>query len=97
MSSATRTEQPAPAPHEISVTPPTVSRSRIESIDIMRGIIIVLMALDHTKDFIGTSRFDALDADVTNLAAYLDALDYPLLRTDVLLPHGGRRLPCRPR
>ena len=71
MSTATRAEQPAPAPHEIGVTPATVSRSRIESIDIMRGIIIVLMALDHTKDFIGTSRFDALDADVTNLAAYL--------------------------
>jgi uncharacterized membrane protein len=71
MTTATHAEQPAPAPHDTGVTPPTVSRSRIESIDIMRGIIIVLMALDHTKDFIGTSRFDALDADVTNLAAYL--------------------------
>lgn len=55
MSTATNAEQPPPAPHEIGVTPPTASRSRIESIDRMRGIVIVLMALDHTKDYIGPS------------------------------------------
>jgi uncharacterized membrane protein len=71
MSTATSAEQPAPSPPEIGVTPPTASRSRIDSIDLMRGIVIVLMALDHTKDFVGTSRFDAIDADVTNLPAYL--------------------------
>ena len=71
MSTATLADQPTPAPPEIGVTPPPESRPRLESIDLMRGIVIVLMALDHTKDFIGTSRFDALDADVTNLAAYL--------------------------
>jgi uncharacterized membrane protein len=71
MSTATRAEEPAPAPGEIGVTLPTASRSRIESIDRMRGIVIVLMALDHTKDFIGTSIFDPLNADVTNLPAYL--------------------------
>jgi uncharacterized membrane protein len=71
MSTATRAEQPAPAPHEIAVTPPTASRSRIDSIDLMRGIVIVLMALDHTKDYIGPSTCDPLNADVTNLPAYL--------------------------
>jgi uncharacterized membrane protein len=44
---------------------------RLESIDLMRGIVIVLMALDHTKDYFGGSPFDPLDADVTNLPAYL--------------------------
>ena len=29
------------------------------------------MALDHTKDFIGPATFDPLNADVTNLPAYL--------------------------
>jgi uncharacterized membrane protein len=71
MSTATRAERPAAAPHQIGVTPPTASRSRIDSIDLMRGIVIVLMALDHTKDYIGPSTFDPLNADVTNLPAYL--------------------------
>jgi uncharacterized membrane protein len=70
MSTATRAEQVTSAPPDTGVTLPTASRSRIDSIDLVRGIVIVPMALDHTKDYIGTSRFDPLDADATNLSAY---------------------------
>jgi uncharacterized membrane protein len=38
-------------------------RARIESIDIVRGVIMIIMALDHTRDFFGNSAISP-----TNLA-----------------------------
>lgn len=40
-------------------------RSRIASIDIVRGIVMVIMALDHVRDYFTNVRFDATDLSQT--------------------------------
>jgi uncharacterized membrane protein len=48
-------------------------RSRIDSIDLLRGIVMVIMMLDHTRDFVhyGVFQFDPLDLSKTTTALFL--------------------------
>ncbi|HWA40994.1 MAG TPA: heparan-alpha-glucosaminide N-acetyltransferase domain-containing protein [Gemmatimonadales bacterium] len=50
-----------------TATPPRPPR--VESVDLLRGIIIILMAIDHSRDFFGT-----IGADPTDLATTTPAL-----------------------
>lgn len=45
--------------------------ARLHSIDIARGLVIVLMALDHVRDYFSNAHFDLLDPSQTTPGLYL--------------------------
>jgi uncharacterized membrane protein len=49
----------------------TVSRPRLDSLDLLRGLVVMLMALDHVREFMTMVPFDPLDPAKTSLALYL--------------------------
>ena len=49
----------------------TEARPRLDSIDLLRGMIMVLMALDHTRDFFSDVTYDPLDLDKTSATLFL--------------------------
>lgn len=49
----------------------TLPTARIPSIDVLRGLVIVLMALDHVRDFFGPTSFNPLDLTQTSAGWYV--------------------------
>jgi uncharacterized membrane protein len=47
------------------------SRVRLHAIDVVRGLVMVLMALDHVRDYFTGVRFDPLDLTQTDPALFL--------------------------
>jgi uncharacterized membrane protein len=46
-------------------------RSRLDSVDLLRGLVIVIMALDHARDFFTSVRFEATDLEQTTAPLFL--------------------------
>src|SRR6266850_2451983 len=61
-----------PLPWAGTSEPSETSRSRVDSIDLLRGIVMVIMMLDHTRDFVHNAAlaFDPLDPTRTNVALF---------------------------
>lgn len=54
-----------------AIDPPGAVPSRVESIDLLRGAVMVLMVLDHCRDFVGDMRIGPTDLATTTPALFL--------------------------
>lgn len=47
------------------------ARPRLDSVDLLRGVVMIVMALDHARDFFSGAHFDPTDLTQTSAALFL--------------------------
>jgi len=55
----------------IGTTAAPASRMRIEAVDLLRGLIMILMALDHTRDYFGDLAANPTNLETTTIPLFL--------------------------
>ena len=53
-----------------SVTTPTPARRRLDHVDLLRGLVMVIMVLDHERAYFTNAHFDPTDLNRTDLALF---------------------------
>src|ERR1700722_18280901 len=62
-------QSPTPAvPPRQSPPPPA---RRVDAVDVLRGVVMVLMVLDHTRDYFGNAAINPTDLSLANPALFL--------------------------
>lgn len=74
------------------------SRERLASVDLVRGLVMVVMAIDHVRDMLGGARFDPTDLSRTTAALFLTRwITHLCAPAFILLAGAGAFLSRRPR
>src|SRR3712207_1251609 len=61
----------APAAAPLAVSPPAPGCPRLEAVDALRGLVMVLMALDHIRLYFSEALFDVTDLTKTTPSLFL--------------------------